>query len=1347
MRRITILFLSILFFINACSGIIDFPEPQQEQTDATPLFPDTGFSEEDVTIDSIEPSQGSVSGGIRVTIHGEGFKPKTTVLFGHVEGLYTVVENENTIKTTTPPMNPGFVDVKVIRPDGRYAILKAGFLYKAPVDITEVQPEQIPTTGGVPIVIKGKGFNQRCTVLVGGQLAVDAHVTSSTRIDLIAPSMAPGRASIAVSCPFGEGHLRKGVLYVSRPKLYACSPAKVIYNKENCVVITGSGLDFVDQVVFAKKVLADVVSQNSTTIKACFNPDKLPSGGVEVTLKGTGGSTTGLCFIGVKQEHTSNASILGMIPSKVLEGQSTHARVVFSLPKTISKAPSIYINGQAAFILKWLEASSTAVINLPALNQGVYDISSVTPFGKVQLNQAITVYPAVKLTGVKPLSGPIEGNQKVTIHGSNLDKIVKIYFGVFPARILKQTSKQLEVITPPGEPGRVSIRAVNDYQEVLLPSAYSYTGKKREVKAIYPQKGSIAGGTMVTMTGSGFTKDMKVFFGDQQASLWDQNAISPSQIVLRTPPVQKEGPVDVRVIWPDKKDISLPKGFVYFDPMAKYGGNWGEAVEDCVNVGVKNASKGRPVPNAAVVVQSDNGYKLAGTTDERGLVTLCKKGLRGPLQVTAGKKGFNAATITGVDAENISLLIQTTQMSQGGGGGGGRHTPDGLIYGRVVGIDKGLLIPPGSCQDVEILDSPQCEPCNVSQGCGSDDYQCSDAFGRGWYCLKKCKKNSDCPDNYACYNVGYQNNACLPVAGKGVIKCYVTSRGPWGVDNPGPGYEVGADGSFKITSRPGMVAVYCIGGVKKNNDFIPLALGIKRGVSVTPQGIVEDVNVPLNIPLGRTLTVKFNDLPQGKGQPWKEKLELHLYLGSDGYISLWPVQTGPLKSTFTFHYLPTELAGPLQDAQIKLYFQSVYPGTSLPESRTYKSLKEYPKGYGLYVFDPQKQILKGYESSFGLDVVAACKNSNGHVYLFDSSGFLYDWDPYSTAINTMPFPYGPPVMDCVQTSGNTLVAGAGHGVIWINKNNLWQQLPSGIVQDIDKIACTDDFCAAMTTDSPYVILLNLNDFSITTIELPQNIQAAVVRAINNNKILIGTDDGHVATIGSDGIEDFKQYYGLGRIVAIEPCNNTIYLLDSHGTLLDPNNAITHHLPDDLKNIELLSCMDNNKLFLMTHNKAYLLNLENNELQHIPGEIDPGFLPMTWLKIGDKYFIAGKYIVNMPPVLWSPEFSQPSPWWPWSSSTLRWHIKGTLPHFINIDLSDEKGGLIWRLFIRGDINHLNLPDLSWVYGDNPIQINHISFNILSVLFKNFDFNDFDMFSISTQSWQSWNMSAFDAYRGN
>ena len=543
MRRNSILFLSILFLLNACSGIIDFPEPQQEQTDATPLFPDTGFSEEDVTIDSIEPAQGSVSGGIRVTIHGEGFKPKTTVLFGHVEGLYTVVENDTTIKTTTPPMNPGFVDVKVIRPDGRYAVLKAGFLYKAPVNIIEVQPEQIPTTGGVPVVIKGKGFNSRCTVLIGGQIAVDAHITSSTRIDLIAPAMEPGWASIAISCPFGEGHLRKGVLYVSRPELYACSPAKVVYDKENCVVITGAGLDFVDQVVFAKKVLADVVYQNSTTIKACFKPDRLPHGGIEVTLKGTGGSTTGLCFIGVKQAHSSNASILGVIPSTVLQGQSTQARVVFSLPKTISKAPSIYINGESAFILRWLEDSSTAVINLPGLNAGSYDISSVTPFGKTVLKHALSVYPAVKLTGVKPSSGPIEGNQKVTVYGMNLDRITKIYFGVFPAKIVKKTGKQLTVITPPGEAGKVSIRAVNNYQEVILPSAYSYTGKNREVRVIYPQKGSIAGGTMVTMTGSGFTKDMKVFFGEQQASLWDQNAISPSQIVLRTPPAQGEGPV------------------------------------------------------------------------------------------------------------------------------------------------------------------------------------------------------------------------------------------------------------------------------------------------------------------------------------------------------------------------------------------------------------------------------------------------------------------------------------------------------------------------------------------------------------------------------------------------------------------------------------------------------------------------------------------------------------------------------------------------------------------------------------------------------------------------------------
>ena len=113
-----------------------------------------------VTITSITPSSGPVTGGTVVTIHGRGFSDmcpppitpcgRIAVAFGGVDALSSTVIDENTIQAITPPHFPGVVDVTRSQAYGA-TILPASFTYLGEVtDAFEplLLPIFLPTVHG-----------------------------------------------------------------------------------------------------------------------------------------------------------------------------------------------------------------------------------------------------------------------------------------------------------------------------------------------------------------------------------------------------------------------------------------------------------------------------------------------------------------------------------------------------------------------------------------------------------------------------------------------------------------------------------------------------------------------------------------------------------------------------------------------------------------------------------------------------------------------------------------------------------------------------------------------------------------------------------------------------------------------------------------------------------------------------------------------------------------------------------------------------------------------------------------------------------------------------------------------
>src|SRR5262245_46332554 len=139
----------LVFFNDASEGV----------TDTIPGFIDGAIFTRSLpppppTITNIIPPSGPVDGGTNITVTGENFTNVTALRIGGSNATHVVVINATTITATTPPGLLGPANVVVISAAGSTTLF-GGFTYTGPPEISALQPDFGPVTGGAQITITG----------------------------------------------------------------------------------------------------------------------------------------------------------------------------------------------------------------------------------------------------------------------------------------------------------------------------------------------------------------------------------------------------------------------------------------------------------------------------------------------------------------------------------------------------------------------------------------------------------------------------------------------------------------------------------------------------------------------------------------------------------------------------------------------------------------------------------------------------------------------------------------------------------------------------------------------------------------------------------------------------------------------------------------------------------------------------------------------------------------------------------------------------------------------------------------------------------------------------------------
>ena len=164
-------------------------------------------------------------------------------------------------------------------------------------------------------------------------------------------------------------------------------------------------------------------------------------------------------------------------------------------------------------------ASDTVIDAVAPAGTGIVDVTVRTPGGPspvgVQDRYSYQLAAPV-VASVSPTSGSSAGGTSVTLTGSTFTEATQVDFGAVPAATFSVVSDtQITAVTPSAPTGTVDVTVTGPggTSPTGVQDQFTYSSAGVSVTSINPANGPAAGGTVVTVTGTGFTGATGVTFG------------------------------------------------------------------------------------------------------------------------------------------------------------------------------------------------------------------------------------------------------------------------------------------------------------------------------------------------------------------------------------------------------------------------------------------------------------------------------------------------------------------------------------------------------------------------------------------------------------------------------------------------------------------------------------------------------------------------------------------------------------------------------------------------------------------------------------------------------------------
>jgi hypothetical protein len=502
------------------------------------------------SVTGLDVTTGVASGGTTVTILGSNFTGADGVSFGSVAASSFTVVSDNAVLATAPPQAAATVDVKVTTYAGTSSTSSADqFTYTpdpAPT-ITSLNPSTGGSGGGTTVTITGTNFSNATGVSFGSVAASSFLIVSPTVISAVAPPLSAGTIDVSVSTPGGTSALNSADRFVvsasAAPAVSGLGTTSGTTAGGTSVAITGSGFTGASAVSFGG-VAATFTFNSDTSITAIAPPEA--AGTVDVIVA----TPTGTSAAVAADQFTYTAATAPSVTGLSSTGGSTAGGPTINVyGSNFTGATGVTFGSVAASFTVQSDGWITAVA--PSQAAATVDVKVTTYAGTSAAVSAdhytYTAAAAPTVTVVTPATGNTAGGPLVTVLGTGFTGSTAVKFGTATASsftVLSDTA--LTVNAPAGSAGTVDVTVTTPSGTSSTGSAdhYSYSsGSAPSVTGVSPSSGGTGGGTVVVVSGSGFTGATGVSFGSYAATF----TVNSDTQLTAIAPAQAAATVDVQV--------------------------------------------------------------------------------------------------------------------------------------------------------------------------------------------------------------------------------------------------------------------------------------------------------------------------------------------------------------------------------------------------------------------------------------------------------------------------------------------------------------------------------------------------------------------------------------------------------------------------------------------------------------------------------------------------------------------------------------------------------------------------------------------------------------------------------
>jgi phosphoesterase family protein/IPT/TIG domain-containing protein/phospholipase D-like protein len=644
------------------AGVVDVAVRNPDNQTGT-LIQGFTYSNPPPTVTSISPTSGSTTGGTSITVSGTGFQAGATVSLGGVAATNPVVVNSTTITATAPAHAAGTVDISVTNPGNQVTTLAQAFTY------TNTQP-QVPAfdhvfivalenesfsaaTGGMPFLNTlasryGLAVNYFANThpsignyfwLTTGQgITDDSNFSGTVSVDNIVRELSlSGKTwrSYAESLPSIGYTGTDQYPYVKRHNPFAYL-SDVLNNQaqaNNIVPFSQFSIDMANGQLPNYAFIIPNQQNNAhdcpASIPSCTNADKLTAAdqwlqnNIDPLIASAAFRQNGLLVITFDESiDTDTQNGGGHVITVVI---SPKAKPGFQSSTFYQHQSVLRVAGEALGIGTYPGGSANA--------PDMAEFFSATP------------NTAPVISSVSPSSGPAGGGTTVTITGSGFASGATVTFGGTAAtNVSVLGSTRITAVSPAHSSGQVNVVVTNpNAQSVTSINAYTYsTPQSPSVSSVAPNSGPTAGGTSITISGSGFASGATVTLGGTAAT---NVVVSNSTTIAATTPPHVSGTVDVVVTNSNGQSGAKLNAFTYNAPA-------GETIllADDFNDGSLNRSLWQP------------NNLFSGFTDPNVMLTETQTFAVGPLQQNLDGSHYNGIRSTGTyDFTGAYAYVQLVQ--------------------------------------------------------------------------------------------------------------------------------------------------------------------------------------------------------------------------------------------------------------------------------------------------------------------------------------------------------------------------------------------------------------------------------------------------------------------------------------------------------------------------------------------------------------------------------------------------------------------------------------------------------------------------------------------------------------